>query len=1606
MKKVLSLFGILYSCFGFSQVITINDTRTADDLVRNVLVNSPCANVANVTSRTGTFYGSSNGIGYFTNTNTAFPLASGVILSSGSAVNSPGPNTSDLSDGSAAWLGDTNLETTLLAAGISMNSMNATVLEFDFTTYSSYFNFQFLFASEEYGTFQCQSPDAFAFLLTDSVTGITTNLAVVPSTSTPISVGTVRDALYNSSCPSANPSYFGAFNGGSNAAASATNFNGQTVLMNASSTLTPNRLYHIKLVIADNGGTNNDVRFDSALFLGGSSFVFNQDVLGPDLTIANATALCSNDGTNVSYTITSGLDPSLFTFVWKDENGVPIPGETGPNLTINNPGTYLLTYYIATTLCEVATNDIVIEYNSAVSTPNPVDLYKCNNGQPSYTYDLSFNTTVVDPSNAFTISYHNLQTEAQNNTNPLAISQVVASGALPKIIWMRIQDSTGCYVTKSFHLQLTPPPTSTDPGDITRCETASGSNSAAFDLAALSATIMGGQSPSIYTLSYHFSQSDADNDSNPIDSSSPLITGNTTIFIRIENSTEPTCFNTIQSFNLIVKPRPAIDLIPNQYVCVQYTLPPLANGGNYYSGPNQGLPMLPVGTIITTDTTVYIYNETGGTPSCFSQHSFDITIVDVNDITPADMSVCTAAALPAYPLPGTKYYLDAAFTQEVLPGHIINTLGTTTIHVQFTFTDPSCTLIADTFDITISQTPIISTVFSTLFDCTQVSTLPVIVTDVGTGNYYTYDPATDVYTVLSLPITSTTHVYAFAENNGCRSTIFDFMVYINSLGIPNVDLCIPPYTLTASPVGEYRDAPNGGGNIIPPGAITQTTRIYTYIPGATCADDDFFDITFHQPTLTAPLPVTTCDSYLLPVNPEGGRYFRGQNGPGNGLPELFAGIDSITATETIWVYKESTFALTPVCYNEVPWTITINPKPAIDSRGNIIECYSYNLTALTNGNYFDNPYDPNNPSAQIPITDFFIDASDLNAEDDIPNRIKTIYITAVNPNDPFCFSENSFTITFDGIEATNLGPTQTHCNFYDLPTLPANNFYYDAPGGPYGTGNLITLPRQYTSSTAAGSPIYVFTETNNRFTCRDEKAFDIVINYTPVLTPTVQNTIVACDTYTLNPLTIGTYYTGPGKTGSIINAPVTYDINNLPPTVIYAYAETATIPNCTVEEEIRITLNNVTELPDVPATCNSYTLNPSALQPGENYYTNSGGSGLLAPNATITNTQTIFIYRNFGTCVDESDFIVTIIPTPIANSAIILPVCDTYTGNNSTNFDGIYQFDLTQVEVAVLGSQTPASDFIFSYYTNSTDASTGSNPITTPTAYVNSNPTNMSPYFGSVWVRIANTTSTNPCYAITEVRLTVYPLPEPHIGSEYFICEDLSVSPTQVSYTTIDTAISGSNYSFEWTQDGNPYGGNTSSITTNEEGTYTVTITNLTTNCENTVGTKVTKYAPYITIDYSDAFANPSYITVNVLGPGSGNYSYQLDGGLFQDSNVFYNVSPGVHTVNAIDKDEHCSPEPLTATIINYPKYFTPNGDNYHETWNIPDLKKTNPNAPISIFDRFGKFIIQITPSTTGWNGTYNGQPLPATDYWFSVDFNEPKNDSPKTFKAHFSLKR
>jgi gliding motility-associated-like protein len=128
-----------------------------------------------------------------------------------------------------------------------------------------------------------------------------------------------------------------------------------------------------------------------------------------------------------------------------------------------------------------------------------------------------------------------------------------------------------------------------------------------------------------------------------------------------------------------------------------------------------------------------------------------------------------------------------------------------------------------------------------------------------------------------------------------------------------------------------------------------------------------------------------------------------------------------------------------------------------------------------------------------------------------------------------------------------------------------------------------------------------------------------------------------------------------------------------------------------------------------------------------------------------------------------------------------------------------------------------------------------------------------------------------------------------------------------------------------------------------------------------------------------------------------------MDGGAFQTSNVFTNVTSGIHSIVVIDTKGKCGVVTLIAHVLRYPHYFTPNGDGYNDTWAIWDLAYQT-KARIFIYDRYGKLIKQISPTGQGWDGTYNGEMLPSTDYWFEVFYK--LNGIDQEYKSHFSLKR
>ena len=339
-------------------------------------------------------------------------------------------------------------------------------------------------------------------------------------------------------------------------------------------------------------------------------------------------------------------------------------------------------------------------------------------------------------------------------------------------------------------------------------------------------------------------------------------------------------------------------------------------------------------------------------------------------------------------------------------------------------------------------------------------------------------------------------------------------------------------------------------------------------------------------------------------------------------------------------------------------------------------------------------------------------------------------------------------------------------------------------------------------------------------------------------------------------------------------------------------------------------------------------------------------------------------------------------------------VCDTV-GDN----DGLGQFDLTLNDAEVLDGQDP-TDFIVTYYATQSDAEMGTDPI--PYTYENIS----SPQV--IYVRVDNDTpdaagmDSSICYAVAQLTLRVDLLPIFDLDDSYTLC--VGTNGTEVlGPPVLATGLPATGHTFEWSLDGTVLPGETGpNLTATQGGTYTVLVTNTVTTCTNTDSAEVVISSPptvNVTVD-TQAFSQNHVITATATGDGQ--YEYSLDGGPWQQSGTFENVSFGEHTVTARDMNG-CGQAKGTVTVLDYPHFFTPNGDGRNETWNIVGFAG-QPSAKIYIFDRFGKLLKQISPSGRGWNGTYNGTPMPTSDYWFTVEYTE--DGQMKQFRAHFTLKR
>ncbi|MDC7994631.1 T9SS type B sorting domain-containing protein [Altibacter sp. HG106] len=406
---------------------------------------------------------------------------------------------------------------------------------------------------------------------------------------------------------------------------------------------------------------------------------------------------------------------------------------------------------------------------------------------------------------------------------------------------------------------------------------------------------------------------------------------------------------------------------------------------------------------------------------------------------------------------------------------------------------------------------------------------------------------------------------------------------------------------------------------------------------------------------------------------------------------------------------------------------------------------------------------------------------------------------------------------------------------------------------------------------------------------------------------------------------------------------------------------------------------------------------------------NGGTNPISTPYEVVVESQTIYVRVQQVVetdCYVTDSFELQMYEAPMIRSVADFEICDDLN-------DGFEEFDLSAKISEIIGDQ----DLVQVRFFDSETAALEGDPDTQlPLAYTNTTPNEQ-----VIWVRlerlITDTDLLDGCFDIAPLTLRLLPVPIVTLEDTYRLCVNSAGEPIASemgasSPPLLDTGLNILEYSFEWTLDGavmadeeDPTQPETDAIVVARVGgTYQVLVTNLVTGCITVSETVVSVSAPPATYSaevVGEVFSGNYNIEVSVTGEGD--YEFQIGDIRFQDSNVFEGVYPGEHIITIRDKNG-CGSVSIPVTVIHFPKFFTPNGDGHNDYWNISDIEMLDPNATVAIFDRYGKLLKQMTVQATGWDGTFNGSPLPSNDYWFVITYEI--DGVQREYRDHFSLKR
>ena len=376
------------------------------------------------------------------------------------------------------------------------------------------------------------------------------------------------------------------------------------------------------------------------------------------------------------------------------------------------------------------------------------------------------------------------------------------------------------------------------------------------------------------------------------------------------------------------------------------------------------------------------------------------------------------------------------------------------------------------------------------------------------------------------------------------------------------------------------------------------------------------------------------------------------------------------------------------------------------------------------------------------------------------------------------------------------------------------------------------------------------------------------------------------------------------------------------------------------------------------------------------------------PNPFLTASQKVKVVLTNNTpqaCSSEStiEFVLDDLPEAFPIAASATSVCDDEL--DPIQQDGKFAFTTTGFQETILGGQT-GMQVVYFDQNNVVLPSPLPNPFVTHSQIVTA--------------KVINPVNTN-CTAQVSIPFVVHPVPKIALVGDELVCSNLPTFTKLIDAGILDGSAA-SNYTYQWTFNSQPILGATGdNLTVNTAGNYTVTTTNSTSCSRTRTITVVASDSAKITNVAIVDLAAENSITVSVTG--SGDYVYSLDelSGPYQYETVFTPVKAGIHTVYVKDLNG-CGISSKEVAVLGIPTFFTPNGDGYNDFWNIKGVNVNfNYKTIIYIFDRYGKLLKELAPSSEGWDGTYTSQALPADDYWYSIQLEDGRS-----FKGHFALKR